>query len=150
MSMDAQASSIFDPTGCPGQEKLLAYLGGQLDEKEAHEVEAHAASCDFCADALEGLAAVAHKEQIPVIVKQIHNQLRRDIQAHREKKRKRKMYVWLSALIVVVLVILLVAFFALFYSMKRQREQPAPPPAPQAAPASPGRASAHRYPADRR
>lgn len=144
--MDAQASSIFDRTGCPGQEKLLAYLAGQLDERAAHEVEAHAASCEFCADALEGLAAVEHKEQIPVIVKQIHNQLRRDIQAHREKKRKRKMYIWLSALIVVVLVILLVAFFALFYSMKRQRERTGPPPAPRGAPAPAHQPAAHPYP----
>jgi hypothetical protein len=101
-------------------------------------VEAHAAGCDLCRDALEGLAAVAHKEEIPVIIKQIHNQLRRDLQAHREKRRRRRTYVWLSALIVVVLVILLVAFFALFYSMKKQRmpRNQAPPP-PHAAPMPP-------------
>jgi anti-sigma factor RsiW len=121
--MKTAASSIFEQTDCPGQQRLIDYLEGRLTEQETHEVEVHVSGCSFCSDALEGLMAIKDKAQIPIIVKQIHNQLRHDLQSHREKKRKQKMYVWLSALIVIILLILLVAFFAIYYSMKRERQQ---------------------------
>lgn len=116
--MKKKMSSIFDESGCPGEKQLMDYLHGRLNDEEMHSVEAHIADCDFCNEALEGLMQVQNKEQIPVIIRQIHNQFRRDLRERRLKKRKVKMYLWLSLLVIIILIILLVAFLAEYYTIK--------------------------------
>ncbi|MGH2644076.1 MAG: hypothetical protein ACRDE2_09020, partial [Chitinophagaceae bacterium] len=68
--------------------------------------------------ALEGLMQVENKDQIPVIIKQIHNRMRRDLKAYRARKRKVKMYIWLSLLVIIILAILLVAFLVEYYTIR--------------------------------
>lgn len=116
--MAKSISSIFEESGCLSEKQLMDYLNGRMNEAEMHSIEAHIAGCDFCNEALEGLMQVGNKEQIPVIIKQIHNQVRRDLKAHRARRKKVKMYVWLSFLVIIILIILLVAFLAEFYAIK--------------------------------
>lgn len=116
--MKKDISFLFDESGCLGERQMMDYLHGRLNEKEMHALEAHIADCDFCNEAMEGLMQVKNKEQIPVIVKQIHNQVRRDLRAHRLRRRKVKMYLWLSFLVIIILIILLVAFLAEYYTIK--------------------------------
>jgi len=130
--MNKEAASIFEASGCPSSRQLIDYLEGRLTPDRAHEVEMHLSDCAFCAEALEGFQQVANKDQIPVIVKQIHGQLRRELESHRSKKRKAKRYVWLSAIILIVLIIVIIAYFAIYFSMKKEsagRHAPAPPAA---------------------
>lgn len=129
--MNSDASFIFGKTDCLSEQELLDYLHGRLDEQTMHRVEAHMADCEFCSDALEGLAAVQNKENIPLIIRQIHNQLRHELKSHQSKARKTKTYTWLSALIFIILLILIIAFMALHFSIKKHNGSghPAPPPA---------------------
>lgn len=116
--MKKDISSIFDESGCLGERQMMDYLHGRLNEKEMHALEAHIADCDFCNEALEGLMQVKNKEQIPVIVKQIHRQVHRDLRARRLRRRKVKMYIGLSFVVIIILVILLIAFLAEYYTIK--------------------------------
>lgn len=132
--MNKEAASIFEASGCLTEQQLMDYLEDRLTEEETHAVEVHMAGCAFCTDALEGLMQVAEKRRIPVILKQLQSQLRRELQSHRSKKKKLKLYVWLSTLIVLVLLILLIAFFAIYFSMKKDSQvPPQPSPKPPAA-----------------
>lgn len=116
--MKKGASSIFEESGCLSEKQLMDYLQGRLNEEEIHSLEAHISGCNFCNEALEGLMQVENKDQIPAVIKQIHNQVRRKLKAHRNKRRKIKMYLWLSTLVLIILIILLIAFLAEYYSMK--------------------------------
>jgi anti-sigma factor RsiW len=121
--MNKEAASIFEQSGCPSTRQLIDYLEGKLPAEQVHSVEAHLAGCAFCTEALEGFQQVEHKEQIPVIVKQIQGQLRRELEGHRSRKRRKKRYVWLSALIFIILIITLIAYFAIYFVMKRERSE---------------------------
>lgn len=128
--MNKEAASIFEESGCPSSRQLIAYLEGRLPQQEIHRVEAHLADCAFCSDALEGFQGMEEKEQIPLIVKQIHGQLRRELEGHRSRKKRTKRYVWLSAIILLVLIITLIAYFAIYFSIKKGRSGSKPVPAP--------------------
>ena len=121
VSMNKEAASIVEQSGCPSTRQLIDYLEGNLSGPEAHQVEAHLADCAFCSEALEGVQRMDHTEQIPLIVRQIQGQLRRELEGHRSRKRRRNRYVWLSALILIILVIIIVAYFAIYFVMKRER-----------------------------
>lgn len=131
--MSEESSFIFRETGCLSEQQLMDYLNGKLNEEEMHVIEAHVADCEFCSDAMEGLSAVKNKNEIPLILRQIHNQLRHELQSHQSKTRKVKMYSWLAALVFIILLILLIAFMATYFSMKKHNpEQPPEPPPPTA------------------
>jgi len=130
--MNKEAAFIFEQSGCPSSRQLIDYLEGKLSPEQVHQVEAHLAGCVFCSEALDGFQQVEHKEQIPVIVKQIQGQLRRELEGHRSRRRRKKRYVWLSALIFIILIIILVAYFALYFVMKRERSDAARRQAPSA------------------
>jgi anti-sigma factor RsiW len=121
--MNKEAASIFEQSGCPSTRQLIDYLEGKLPAEQVHSVEAHLAGCAFCTEALEGFQQVEHKEQIPVIVKQIQGQLRRELEGHRSRKRRKKRYVWLSALIFIILIITMIAYFAIYFVMKHERSE---------------------------
>lgn len=128
--MNKDAASIFEESGCPSSRQLIDYLEGKLPPHEIHQVEAHLADCAFCSEALEGFQRVEEKEQIPLIVKQIHGQLRRELEGHRSRKKRAKRYVWLAALILIILIIVMIAYFAIYFSMKRERSARQQTPAP--------------------
>lgn len=127
--MNEDALHIFEETGCLSEQQLLDYLNGRLSDEEMHLTETHITGCEFCSDALEGLAEVKNRGQIPLIVRQLHHQLRHELQSHQSKARKVKMYTWLSALVFVILLILLIAFMAIHFSLKKDR-QTHPPASP--------------------
>lgn len=128
--MDNDASFIFEKTSCLSEQLLLDYLNGDLDKETAHRVEAHIADCEFCTDALEGLGSVRNKQSIPLIIRQIHHQLRHELQAHQLKSRKTKTYTWLSALIFLILLIVIIAFMAIHFALKKGKSggPPSTPP----------------------
>lgn len=130
--MSKRASFIFEETSCLSEQELLDYLNGRLDREKMHSVESHISDCEFCNDALEGLAEVKNKRQIPLIIRQIHSQLRHELQSHQSRTRKTKMYAWLSALVFIILLILLIAFMAIHLSLKHSNTaKTRMPPPPQ-------------------
>jgi hypothetical protein len=118
----SKRGSIFEETACLSEQQLRDYLSGKLNKAEAHEIEAHLAGCEFCNEALDGLSQVSHQEQIPVIIKQIRNQFRHELQSHASKNKKLKLYIWLTVIIIVILAILLLAYFAINYTMKKEKQ----------------------------
>lgn len=126
--MSNEESSLYGENACLSEQELLDYLNGRLDEEKARWVDAHIKGCEFCQDAVEGLAAMKNKEEIPIIVKQIHNQLRHELQSHQSKEKKVKMYAWLSALVFIILLILIIAFMAVQFSLKKQEKIKRTPP----------------------
>lgn len=137
--MDQDMESIFKESGCLSPRELTDYLEGKLSDEAMHRVEVHLADCAFCADALEGLQQVEDKAQIPVIIRQIHGQLRKELASHRSDRKKAKRYVWLSSIILIILIILLIAYFSIDFALKNERSRgPAnQPPPPVTAPAAP-------------
>ena len=113
---------IFDKGTCLTQQQMLDYLDGKLSAEESRVVEEHVSGCELCSDALEGLANLKHKEQLPVIVQQIQHQLRKELKSHQAKNKKMKYYTWLSAVVIIILIILLVAFFSIHYSLQKQQK----------------------------
>ncbi len=114
--------NIFSGSPCLSQQHLLDYLHGKLSEEEKNAMEQHLAGCELCSDALEGLAAIEHPEQIPVIVQQIRRQMKRELQHHQSGRKKLRLYAWLSAAVIITLLILLVAFFAIHYTQRHQQQ----------------------------
>ncbi len=112
--------NIFSGSPCLSQQQLLDYLHGKLSEEEKNAMEQHLAGCELCSDALEGLAAMEHPEQIPVIVQQIRRQMKRELQHHQSGHKKLRLYAWLSVAVIIILLILLVAFFAIHYTQRHQ------------------------------
>lgn len=114
---------------CPTQQQILDYLQQRLNAQQQHEVEAHLLDCTFCREAMEGLKILEQKADVPILVRQVHQQLRRELDSHRQRSRHRKYYVWISTLVVAVLLLLLVAFWAMHYSLlKDHPRQQAPAP----------------------
>lgn len=118
----SKKESIFEETACLSEQQLRDYLSGKLSQAERHTIEMHLAGCTFCSEALEGLSQVSQKEQIPLIIKQIRNQFRHELQAHASKNKKLKLYIWLTVIIIVILAILLLAYFAINYTMKKEKQ----------------------------
>lgn len=91
------------------QEKLMAYLEGQLQGEQKHEVERQLASNDFESDAMDGLQEMADKRRISTMV----DQLNRDLKKKTEQKKKRRQklelpnqnWLWISALILLLLIV---------------------------------------------
>lgn len=126
--MSEGLNQILDHSGCLSEEQLLAYLRGGLSDEDRHAVELHLADCAFCSEAMEGLAAMEDRDMVPLVVKQIQQQLHHELQAHQLKHKKLKTYIWLSAAVVALLLILLFAYFVVNQRMREER-QPSSPPA---------------------
>ena len=47
---------IFSTTTCISKETMLKFINKQLSQKELHQVQTHLIDCDFCSEALEGMA----------------------------------------------------------------------------------------------
>lgn len=99
-------------------DKLMAYLEGELSAEEQHEVEQWLADEGMEADALEGLKALPASESKEMVIA-INYQLRKKLN---KKKRGRKQEVdnnwaWLAVLIVLLLCI--AAYVVMHYSLKK-------------------------------
>ncbi|ATL48523.1 hypothetical protein COR50_15885 [Chitinophaga caeni] len=104
--MSDQFHDIFVETNCLGQQELLDYLQGKLSPAEQHRVEQHLADCEMCNDALEGLQQITKKEKIPFWLREIKWNLMKKLRLKNHRKRKLKIYV--SAILVTAIVLLLV------------------------------------------
>ena len=74
MSKSNPYSYLFTVSACPAPEQLHDYAAGSLDVGTTHEVETHLADCEFCSDALEGIALVG-ADVAAAKVAEINNEL---------------------------------------------------------------------------
>lgn len=99
------------------QQTLLKYLHGKLSAEEQHELEKALVDDSFEADAVEGLAAIENKQNIPALVHQLNRELKK--KTGRRKKwpfrREAKLESWLLLTIVLILLLAVIAYLVIHY-----------------------------------
>lgn len=94
------------------QETLMLYLQDKLSADKKHEVEKMLLDSDFDDDALEGLQAIANKQEIGLMVEQLN----RDLKNKLEKKKKRRKRLdlqeqpWLYLSLVIILLLIIIGY----------------------------------------
>lgn len=117
--MNEEYNDLFTTTQCPSQQQLLDYVQGRLTPEQQHEVEMHLADCELCSEAVEGLATIRQKEQIPVWLQQMRNQMLRKLRSRKRRKDQVAYYTQLAIIVIVILFILLAAFWAYHFITHR-------------------------------
>ncbi|GAA3912981.1 hypothetical protein GO495_24975 [Chitinophaga oryziterrae] len=117
--MNEEYNDLFTTTQCPSQQQLLDYVQGRLTPEQQHEVEMHLADCELCSEAVEGLATIKQKEQIPVWLQQMRNQMLRKLRSRKRRKDHVAYYTQLAIIVIVILFILLAAFWAYHFITHR-------------------------------
>ncbi|SEW38422.1 Putative zinc-finger [Chitinophaga sp. YR573] len=117
--MNEEYNDLFTTTQCPSQQQLLDYVQGRLTPEQQHEVEIHLADCELCSEAVEGLATIRQKEQIPVWLQQMRNQMLRKLRSRKRRKDQVAYYTQLAIIVIVILFILLAAFWAYHFITHR-------------------------------
>lgn len=112
--MNEHFADIFTKTACPSQDKLLAYVKGELGAEERHEVELHLQDCELCSEAVEGLKAIDRKDQIPLWLRQAKFNVLQKLRKKTRKRRKSESYIYI-AIVTIVVIFLLLAFFWIFH-----------------------------------
>lgn len=116
--MNDHFTDIFTETACPTQDQLLAYVENKLSAAERHEVERHIADCELCSEAVEGLAAIKHKEQVPGWLRQAKWDVLQKLRKKTRKKRKEHYYLYI-AIISLLILFLAIAVFWLYHFTSR-------------------------------
>lgn len=100
----------------PQDDDLLQYAADQGDAALQHEVESAMQDDPFLQDAMDGLAALEQKEQIPAVVAQINHKLLKDLRSRHKKQTAGIKHInWiLLACAALLLLILAVVYFYLF------------------------------------
>lgn len=92
------------------EDRLMAYLEGNMPPEEQHELEEILEADPFLNDAVEGLLEIKDKEQLKDIAAQINVQLRKQIQNRRKSRRSRPKLTdhwgWVFVLIMLLLILI--------------------------------------------
>lgn len=62
--MNSNMSNLPPTTPCLSSQEMLDYTQGILSPKEQHLIEKHLLDCEFCADAMEGLAVMENPNEL--------------------------------------------------------------------------------------
>ncbi|RYY52907.1 MAG: hypothetical protein EOO09_19865 [Chitinophagaceae bacterium] len=91
------------------QETLMAYLQGQLQAEQRHEVERQLAGNDFDSDAMDGLQELQDKKKISSIVEQLNRDLKKKTERKKQRRKKLELpnqnWLWISAMILLLLIV---------------------------------------------
>jgi len=117
--MQEEYKDLFTATQCPPQQQLLDYVQGKLTPEQQHEVELHLADCEMCSEAIEGLAAFKHQEQIPGMLKQMKTHVLRNLRMRKRRKDQVAYFTQLAIVVIVILFILLAAFWTYHFMTRR-------------------------------
>ncbi len=82
----SQQRQIKERAGCPDEESLGGYLGGNLRGKAKEELEAHLAGCSFCVDEV----VAAHKAMEEAETETVPRQLMERVMALSRNFRENK------------------------------------------------------------
>lgn len=62
--MNSNMSNLPPTTPCLSSQEMLDYTQGILSPKEQHRIEKHLLDCEFCAEAMEGLAVMENPNEL--------------------------------------------------------------------------------------
>jgi len=96
-------------------QKLMDYLSDKLSEGEKYEIEKKMVDNEMVNDAIEGLENLKNKKDINVLVEQLNNNLKKQLQTKKLKKQKRQIkdLNWLYLSIILILIIILIGFLVI-------------------------------------
>jgi hypothetical protein len=97
------------------QEKLLQYLNRNMSDAEQHAFEKQLNDDEFMNDAVEGLQALEHKNNIADLVQQMNADLKKQLEKKKKRKQKRKIVEqpWIYFSIVLVLLLIIIAYLVI-------------------------------------
>lgn len=97
------------------QEKLLQYLNKELPVQEQHALESQMNEDEFMNDAMEGLEQVKDKKNLPLLIHELNNELKKQIDKKKTRKEKRKLkdQPWILMAVVTLLLLLVIAYVAI-------------------------------------
>jgi len=98
-------------------EKLVAYLTGQLNAEESHMLESQLTEAGFDEDALEGLMMVQDKKKLSGVQMELNLFLKEKLSQPKKKKR-RKPLLSLPALLIItggIIILILVVWYFLYF-----------------------------------
>ena len=110
-------------------QKLMDYLSDKLSEGEKHEIEKKMVDNEMMNDVIEGLEALKNKKDINVLVEQLNNNLKTQLQKKKRKKEKRKIkdLNWVYLYIILILIVILIGFLVIKRHLEsEQRPQNTP------------------------
>ena len=77
MSSSKNTYGLFNPSGCLTQDTLLRYTKAEVTNDELESIQMHLNNCEFCRDAVEGLASVQHVDQLTENIDTLKNDLKK-------------------------------------------------------------------------
>jgi ABC-type bacteriocin/lantibiotic exporter with double-glycine peptidase domain len=89
------------------QEKLLEYLNRNMSDEAQHAFEKQMNEDEFMYDAVEGLEEVKNKQHLELVVQQLNNDLKKQVERKKKRKQKRKLREQPSVYFAVILILLL-------------------------------------------
>lgn len=97
------------------QEKLLDYLNRNMSDEAQHEFEKKMSDDEFMFDAVEGLEEVKDKKQLELLVHQLNNELKKQVDKKKQRKEKRRIkeQPWVYFTIVLLLLLIIVAYLVI-------------------------------------
>ena len=97
-------------SGLIDEDRLLAYLEGNMPAEQQHALEEILEGDPFLNDAVEGLAEIKDKQLIRDIAAQINVQLKRQIQNRRKQRRSRNKLTdhwgWIFVLVLLLIIVM--------------------------------------------
>jgi len=90
-------------------ETLLNYLNKNMSDEAQHEFEKKISDDEFMSEAVEGLEEVKNKNHLELLVRQLNNDLKKQVNKKRTRIEKRKLkeqpWVYLSIILLLMLII---------------------------------------------
>lgn len=107
-------------SGLIDEDRLLAYLEGNMPATEQHALEEILDTDPFLSDAVDGLAEIRDKQQIRDIAAQINVHLKRQILKRRKQRRSRSKLTdhWGWIFVLVILLIILISWIVMKETVK--------------------------------
>ena len=92
--------------------KLLDYLNKKLPASEAHELEKQMANDEFMNDAVEGLETFTNKKDLSLYIKQLNQDLHKQLEKKKNRKEKRKLkeQPWMYFTIILLLILIVICY----------------------------------------
>lgn len=110
--------AIFNKEAPLSDDELINYLKNEVNADEMHDLEQKIAASDFNMDALEGLSAFKDKSQIANTTHLLNQQLKKQINKSKSKRRKKNIesQQWIILVTLAILLLSIFGYLLIHYS----------------------------------
>ncbi|MCY7420498.1 MAG: hypothetical protein LH478_02010 [Chitinophagaceae bacterium] len=113
---------LWDKEEQAAGDELMHYLKDELSDDEKHEFEKKTVDSVFVNDAVEGLNALADKQQLNQYVQQLNKNLQQQLALKKQRKQKRVLakHPWILIAAIVLLAICVMGYFIIHLHLLNQ------------------------------